>query len=117
MDKWFVSLSRMRTVAVAAWLGLLCLPQGGPALAQDSARTVQRVVDGVIQPLMSAGNFPGAIVGVSLRGERTFVPYGTHNDAGDPFATDTLVEIGSCTKVFTTALFAEAIGAGAMAPK
>jgi hypothetical protein len=49
------------------------------------------------------------IVAVSLHGRRYFFPYGKATDAGAPFTRETLVEIGSCTKTFTTTLFALAI--------
>jgi CubicO group peptidase (beta-lactamase class C family) len=45
-------------------------------------------------------------VGVSFHGHEYFFPYGQATNGGAPFAPDTLVEIGSCTKVFTTTLFA-----------
>jgi CubicO group peptidase (beta-lactamase class C family) len=49
------------------------------------------------------------IVAVSLHGHRYFFPYGKATDARAPFTRETLVEIGSCTKTFTTTLFALAI--------
>jgi CubicO group peptidase (beta-lactamase class C family) len=82
---------------------------------------VRRVVDGIMQPYLaqeqrSAGarrwiRSPhlGAIVAVSLHGHRYFFPYGKATDAGALFTRETLVEIGSCTKTFTTTLFALAI--------
>ncbi len=62
-----------------------------------------------MQPYLAQTQAPGAIVGVSLHGRRYFFLYGKATDAGAPFAPDTLVEIGSCTKTFTTTLFALAI--------
>jgi CubicO group peptidase (beta-lactamase class C family) len=59
---------------------------------------------------------PGAIVGISLHGKRYFFHYGAAKDDGTPFTPDTLVEIGSCTKVFTTTLFALAINRGQIDP-
>jgi hypothetical protein len=57
----------------------------------------------------SRSPYLGAIVAVSLHGHRYFFPYGKATDTGSPFTRDTLVEIGSCTKTFTTTLFALAI--------
>jgi CubicO group peptidase (beta-lactamase class C family) len=95
---------------------VLLVSAAAPArVGAADADQIRGIVDGIIQPLMDADGIPGLIVGVSMEGERFFFPYGTRNDEGDPFAPDTLVEIGSCTKVFTTALFAEAVGAGQMA--
>ena len=58
----------------------------------------------------------GAIVAVSLHGHRYFFPYGKATNAGTPFTADTLVEIGSCTKTFTTTLFALAINRNEIVP-
>src|ERR1044071_5769654 len=89
---------------------------------EDSeAPAVKQVVNGIMQPYLaqeqrSAGGhqwrrspYLGAIVAVSLHGHRYFFSYGKATDAGTPFTRDTLVEIGSCTKTFTTTLFALAI--------
>ena len=73
---------------------------------------IQQMVDGIIKPFLSQHHIPGAIVGVSLHGKTYFFPYGKATDAGAPFTPDTLVEIGSCTKVFTTTLFALAAQSG-----
>jgi CubicO group peptidase (beta-lactamase class C family) len=89
---------------------------------------VKRVVDGIIQPYLaqeqrnaggrrwSRSPHLGAIVAVSLHGHRYFFPYGTATDAGAPFTRETLVEIGSCTKTFTTTLFALAINRNQIVP-
>lgn len=95
-----------------------CLSLGGPARANAPngggvksipESSIQKVVDGIIQPFLSKNKLPGAIVGVSIDGQRYFFPYGKATDAGDAFTPDTIVEIGSCTKVFTTTIFARAI--------
>jgi len=83
---------------------------------------VTRVMDDIMQPYLaqrqrtsprgqgwSRSPYLGAIVAVSLHGHRYFFPYGKATDAGAPFTGDTIVEIGSCTKTFTTTLFALAI--------
>jgi CubicO group peptidase (beta-lactamase class C family) len=103
----------------------------GPHLQPDAggeAAAVKRVVDGIMQPYMAQGQrrprghlwsrspYLGAIVAVSLRGHRYFFPYGKATDAGAPFTSDTLVEIGSCTKTFTTTLFALAVNRNQIVP-
>jgi CubicO group peptidase (beta-lactamase class C family) len=104
----------------------------GPYLqpnAGGEAAVVKRVVDGIMQPYLAQGqrSLPrgrtwnrssnlGAIVAVSLHGHRYFFPYGKATDAGAPFTPETLVEIGSCTKTFTTTLFALAINRNEIAP-
>jgi CubicO group peptidase (beta-lactamase class C family) len=77
--------------------------------AGDEEAVVKQVVDRIMQPYLRRNYIPGAIVGVSLHRRRYFFNYGRATDAGAAFTADTLVEIGSCTKVFTTTLFALAV--------
>jgi CubicO group peptidase (beta-lactamase class C family) len=91
-------------------------PNGGG----DQA-TVKRVVDGIMQPYLAqrertTGGHQwtrsphlGTIVAVSLRGHRYFFAYGKATDAGTPITRESVMEIGSCTKIFTTTLFALAV--------
>jgi CubicO group peptidase (beta-lactamase class C family) len=103
----------------------------GPRLqpnAGGEAAVVKRVVDGIMQPYLAQGQHTtggrtwsrspnlGAIVAVSLHGHRYFFPYGKATNAAAPFTPDTLVEIGSCTKTFTTTLFALAINRNEIVP-
>jgi CubicO group peptidase (beta-lactamase class C family) len=94
---------------------LISLAASRAAFAQQSSTdganeaAVKRIVDGIMQPYLVQNRLPRAIVGVSLHGHRYYFHYGHATDSGAPFAPDTLVEIGSCTKVFTTTLFALAI--------
>ena len=103
----------------------------GPHLqpnAGDEAAAVKRTVDGIMQPYLAQGQrnaggrrwsrspHLGTIVAVSLHGHRYFFPYGKATDAGAPFTRETLVEIGSCTKTFTTTLFALAINRNQIVP-
>ena len=83
-------------------------PSVGPN-AGDEEAGVKRVVDRIMHPYLNRNYIPGAIVGVSLHGRRYFFSFGQATDAGAPFTADTLVEIGSCTKTFTTTLFALAV--------
>jgi CubicO group peptidase (beta-lactamase class C family) len=98
-------------------------PDGG---GQEAA--VKRVVDDIMQPYLAQGErmvggrrwmrspHLGAIVAISLHGQRYFFPYGKATDAGAPFTRETIVEIGSCTKTFTTTLFALAINRNQIVP-
>jgi CubicO group peptidase (beta-lactamase class C family) len=103
----------------------------GQNLARDASgkeATVKRVVDSIMQPYLAEGQrtagghpwkrspFLGTIVAVSLHGHRYFFPYGKATDAGAPFTRETLVEIGSCTKTFTTTLFGLAINRNQITP-
>jgi CubicO group peptidase (beta-lactamase class C family) len=102
----------------------------GPHLQPNAGgeAAVKRVVDGIMHPYLAQGQrrprghlwsrspYLGAIVAVSLHGHRYFFPYGKATDAGAPFTRDTLVEIGSCTKTFTTTLFALAINRNQIVP-
>ena len=103
----------------------------GPHLQPDAGgeeAAVKRVVDGIMQPYLaqeqrtadgrrwSRSPHLGTIVAVSLHGHRYFFPYGKATDAGAPFTRETLVEIGSCTKTFTTTLFALAINRNQIVP-
>ncbi len=80
----------------------------------DQETAIRQIVDGIIQPFLSEHHIPGAVVGVSIHGKSYFFAYGKATDAGDPFTADTLVEIGSCTKTFTTTLFALALNRNQM---
>jgi CubicO group peptidase (beta-lactamase class C family) len=83
---------------------------------EPTQEQIRQVVDEYMRPYLSGIHAPGAIVGVSLQGHRYFYAYGEAKDDGTPFTRDTLVEIGSCTKVFTTTLFALATDRKQIAP-
>jgi CubicO group peptidase (beta-lactamase class C family) len=95
---------------------LTCGAQSNPVILGVDGSTIKQVVDGYMLPFLSKTAAPGAIVGVSLHGQRYFYTYGQATDNGAPFTPNTLVEIGSCTKVFTTTLFALAVGRGQISP-
>ena len=96
--------------------------------ASGEEASVRRVVDGIMNPYLAQRERTasghqwtrsphlGAIVAVSLHGHRYFFPYGTATNAGAPFTRETIVEIGSCTKTFTTTLFALAINRNQIVP-
>ena len=96
--------------------------------AEPEEAAVGGVVDAIMQPYLAhrqrtAGGHEwirsphlGTIVAVSLRGDRYFFPYGKATDGGAPITRETVVEIGSCTKTFTTTLFALAIKRNQLVP-
>ena len=107
------------------------LPDATPRLqpnAEPEEAAVRQIVNGIMEPYLAqkqrtAGGHQwirspqlGAIVAVSLHGHRYFFNYGKATDAGTAFRPDTLVEIGSCTKTFTTTLFALAINRNQIVP-
>jgi CubicO group peptidase (beta-lactamase class C family) len=91
------------------------LSGAGLPILQAKAHDLRSIVNEIAQSAANSGSVPGLIVGISSHGVRHYYTYsGTGETA--PAPRDTIVEIGSITKVFTTALFAEAIQAGQMAP-
>ncbi len=114
-----------------AILALCLAAMGGPAGAQErfaqdapsdgiaaasaagpDAAELQPLVDRIVGSAVRREAIPGLIVGVSWHGRRSYFGYSGTGSAA--FAPDTIVEIGSITKVFTTALFAEALIEGKM---
>ena len=116
-----ITVAALATAKVAA-------QQASPAGGEEAV--VRRVVDGIMQPYLAQEQRTsprgqrwrrsaalGAIVAVSVHSHRYFFPYGKATDSGTPFTRDTLVEIGSCTKTFTTTLFALAINRDQISPE
>ena len=99
-------LPNLIVLILATWSVAAAQQPSTPAV--DEAQ-VKQIVDTIMQPYLAQGQYPGAIVGISLHGHRYFFNYGKATDSGKPFTPDTLVEIGSCTKTYTTTLFALAI--------
>lgn len=77
---------------------------------------LKQTVDAFMQPFLGEEQAPGAIVGISFHGRRSYFTYGAATNDGTAFTPKTLVEIGSCTKVFTSTLFAQAVGRHQMEP-
>ncbi len=103
-------------IAICAFTLCVTLPAGlasQEATESPDALKIHKVADQYMNRLLRTNGEnvrrPGGVVGISLHGKRYFFHYGTARDVGTPFTPDTLVEIGSCTKVFTTTLFALAI--------
>ena len=106
---------------VAAQEGQSATAQHLQTNANEEETTVRQVVNGIMEPYMAQKQRTegvqrwirsphlGAIVAVSLHGHRYFFNYGKATDNGALFTRETIMEIGSCTKTFTTTLFALAI--------
>lgn len=119
--KLFEMHSKHTAKVRCALFGLLLLGTL-PATAQqgngvsDKDMDMKQAVDALVQPFLDEEQAPGAIVGISSHGKRSYYAYGAANDDGTAFTPTTLVEIGSCTKVFTATLFALAIDRHQMQP-
>jgi len=86
-------------------------PPVQPAMAAGpDAGRLQPLVDRMAGRVIERFGIEGMIVGISWQGRRSYFGYGSAGEAA--FGPDTIVEIGSITKVFTTALLAEAIAEG-----
>jgi CubicO group peptidase (beta-lactamase class C family) len=83
-------------------------------MSGEEVDRLQPVVDRIVGAAVAQEAIPGAIVGVSWRGRRSYFGYSGTGDV--PYKANTIVEIGSITKVFTTALFAQAVDEGRMQP-
>ncbi|MGU3538446.1 serine hydrolase domain-containing protein [Methylobacterium sp. A54F] len=103
----WAGLSLVGATAAAAQGG----PAGGTASGAD-AEALRPLVDRLVGGAVAREAMPGAVVGVSWRGRRSYFGYSGTGDR--PYEPGTIVEIGSITKVFTTALFAEAVIEGRM---
>ncbi|HEY4638823.1 MAG TPA: serine hydrolase [Candidatus Udaeobacter sp.] len=134
MDRIGTRFGLIFTLAILASMNIAAQEPGSGAeqVSQSNAggeeAIVRRIVDSIMQPYLAqeqrtaSGHpwkrspFLGTIVAVSLHGHRYFFPYGKATDAGAPFTRGTVVEIGSCTKTFTTTLFALAINRNQIVP-
>ena len=123
-------------VTVAIFAGANVVAQQEPSAdspdlqpnAGGKEAAVKRVVEGVMQPYvaqrqrMAAGHswtrspHLGTIVAVSLQGHRYSFSYGTATDGALRSRAKPFLEIGSCTKTFTTTLFALAINGNEIVP-
>lgn len=93
-----------RTCWMRAMLALLTLLTAGPSVVRASDR-VERIVDGVMRPLMARDRIPGAAVGITLDGHSRVLDYGEASlETHRRVTPDTLFEVGSVSKTFTATL-------------
>lgn len=111
-----------RRAAAALALALSVVAAAPPAMAQAAsfmasgpdAEALRPLVDRLAGRVIERFSIRGMIIGVSWQGRRSFFGFGPVGEG--TFGPDTIVEIGSITKVFTTALLAEAIADGKIRP-
>ena len=102
-------MAMFAAVVVLAWAPVPHARAQSVAVGPDAARLAP-LVDRLAGRFIDRFSINGMIVGVSWQGRRSFFGYGSAGNAA--FGPDTIVEIGSITKVFTTALLAEAMAEG-----
>ena len=85
-----------------------------PASIARSEDALKSAPDAIFTPFMREKQIPALIVAVSQGGQRSYFGYGGAEHP--PLAADTILEVGSITKVLTAILFAEAVVDGLMAP-
>ncbi|MBE7209631.1 MAG: serine hydrolase, partial [Gluconacetobacter diazotrophicus] len=115
-----------RCAAILCTVLLLAPPIPDASAASASASAADPAPDAVLDTLIdtslrsgiAAAGSPRVVLGISTHGQHRFRAYGGTGDGigggtGDrPLDPDSIVEIGSITKVFTTALLAETADAG-----
>jgi len=104
-----------RLVALSTVAQLMAPTPGGAAdQAAESAAVIAQIMETFARPPVDRGAAVGIAVGVTYRGRPPqFFSYGTADVLdGTAVTPDTIFEMGSVTKVFTTALLGEAVLAG-----
>src|SRR5262245_43391028 len=112
---WLRAPSRAPLAAVA--IAVLLIAPASPRAADEAAESavaIARIMETFARPSVDKGAAVGIAVGVTYRGRPPqFFSYGTANVAeGTAVTPDTIFEMGSVTKSFTTALLGDAVLAG-----
>ena len=111
----------MNSLKTATAISLLFLALTTQALAEDlyerQARpdfaAVDKIVETAAPKLMGKYKLPGLSLAVTVDGQRRFYNYGnTAVAGGSPVTSDTIFEIGSISKTFTTVMAARAQAEG-----
>ena len=103
----------MRVPSSACSLAFSALVAPAPAAVPQPGDTLKSAADAIFQPFVREKQVPGLIVATSQGGQRAYFSYGAKEP---PLAANTILEVGSITKVLTAILFAEAVVDGRMAP-
>src|SRR5215468_7435246 len=111
-----IAIRARKALALAVFIAVLLIAPA-PVVAADSALSaaaIARIMETFARPAVDTGAAVGIAVGVTYRGRPPqFFSYGTANVAhGTAVTPDTIFEMGSVTKVFTTALLGDAVLAG-----
>ena len=93
-------------IVLLTWFMLLIAP--GDCRAQDSF-PFDKQIEAHVQPYLDANKFRGISIGVVLKDQIRFYNFGNVAEDGDQPTNQTLYEIGSISKVFTSVLLADAV--------
>lgn len=85
---------------------------GAPGYAPTALDTLAHTIDDIVRPTLASQAIPALTVAITQNGQRRYFTY--TGGTGPRIERDTIVEIGSITKVFTTAIAVEAVRAGQM---
>lgn len=113
-ESWFsVIIKNTRHWQLVAWIGSIFW---GASAAQTGPPVIPEDVQTAIRQRVDWGYCPGIVVGLMNASGSSFSCYGsTYLDNGRPVDENTLFEIGSITKVFTTTLLADMAEHGELA--
>jgi CubicO group peptidase (beta-lactamase class C family) len=100
-----------KITALVLTLGLIVSFGGRPAEIKQPTPDLKSIVDAFAGSSVAEGNAIGVAVAITLKNQDPqFFSYGLANFvAGTPVTEDTIFELGSVTKIFTTALLGEQV--------
>jgi beta-lactamase class C len=103
-----INLGRLKILAAC-----VAMLAAGQALARDP---LESIVSNAVRPVMQAQGIAGMAVAVTLNGKPHYFNYGlASKETGSPVTQDTLFEIGSVSKTYTSTLAAYAQATGRLA--
>jgi len=116
----------VRTFRPALILGVTCLAQAGCAstraapaaqIAESEARSSvtllpDSAIASILRERVASGTTPGVVVGVLDAGGARYISHGTGAPGSAELDRNTLFEIGSITKTFTSTILADMVGRG-----